>query len=372
MREGEAVSARAPSASRRGGRLSQVDKVPFIERRRAPRPRLAEIRRGAKLNLLPPSVVTGSVRIIEFLLVAALGFAIYLALCRARGNEQPYHLFDRGSDRRDRQHARLPGLQPLRGAGLQRLRAELHPHRLRLEHGGGRHDGARLLRQGRRRLLARVDRHLVCGGAVDAVRRAARAFAHGQALDQGRAPQSPRGDRRRRARGRGADQSARGLDRHRYPHRRHFRRPRRRPRLARSSPATPSSAISTSSSPSRATRGSTCSSCRCRSPPRSGCSQLLKKLWVLPVDIRLSAHNNQLRFRPRTYSYIGNVPFIDITDKPIADWDHVKKWLFDKIVGSLAADPARAGDGGDRARSSSSTPRVRCCSGRSARASTTS
>ena len=64
--------------------------------------------------------------------------------------------------------------------------------------------------------------------------------------------------------------------------------------------------------------------------------ELLKKLWVLPVDIRLSAHNNKLRFRPRTYSYIGNVPFIDITDKPIADWDHVKKWLFDKIMASVA------------------------------------
>jgi Undecaprenyl-phosphate glucose phosphotransferase len=64
--------------------------------------------------------------------------------------------------------------------------------------------------------------------------------------------------------------------------------------------------------------------------------QVLKKLWVLPVDIRLSAHNNRLRFRPRTYSYIGNVPFIDVTDKPIADWGHVKKWLFDKIVASLA------------------------------------
>jgi exopolysaccharide biosynthesis polyprenyl glycosylphosphotransferase len=64
--------------------------------------------------------------------------------------------------------------------------------------------------------------------------------------------------------------------------------------------------------------------------------QLLKKLWVLPVDIRLSAHHNQLRFRPRTYSYIGNVAFIDVTDKPIAGWDHVKKWLFDKIAASLA------------------------------------
>jgi Undecaprenyl-phosphate glucose phosphotransferase len=64
--------------------------------------------------------------------------------------------------------------------------------------------------------------------------------------------------------------------------------------------------------------------------------QLLKKLWVLPVDIRLSAHNNPLRFRPRTYSYIGNVPFVDVTDKPISEWGHVKKWLFDKIAASIA------------------------------------
>jgi Undecaprenyl-phosphate glucose phosphotransferase len=64
--------------------------------------------------------------------------------------------------------------------------------------------------------------------------------------------------------------------------------------------------------------------------------QMLKKLWVLPVDIRLSAHNNKLRFRPRSYSYIGNVAVLNVVDKPIADWDVVMKWLFDKIVGSLA------------------------------------
>ena len=39
--------------------------------------------------------------------------------------------------------------------------------------------------------------------------------------------------------------------------------------------------------------------------------QMLKKLWVLPVDIRLSAHSNQLRFRPRSYSYIGAVPMLE-------------------------------------------------------------
>jgi Undecaprenyl-phosphate glucose phosphotransferase len=63
--------------------------------------------------------------------------------------------------------------------------------------------------------------------------------------------------------------------------------------------------------------------------------QMLKKLWVLPVDIRLAAHLNKLRFRPRSYSYIGSVPVLDVFDKPITDWDVVMKWLFDKVVGSL-------------------------------------
>jgi len=64
--------------------------------------------------------------------------------------------------------------------------------------------------------------------------------------------------------------------------------------------------------------------------------QMLKKLWVLPVDIRLSAHTNQLRFRPRSYSYIGSVPVIDVFDRPIADWDVVMKSLFDRVIGGLA------------------------------------
>jgi Undecaprenyl-phosphate glucose phosphotransferase len=64
--------------------------------------------------------------------------------------------------------------------------------------------------------------------------------------------------------------------------------------------------------------------------------QMLRKLWILPIDIRLSAHMSKLRFRPRSYSYIGAVPVLDVFDRPIADWDIVVKWLFDKIVGVLA------------------------------------
>jgi Undecaprenyl-phosphate glucose phosphotransferase len=62
---------------------------------------------------------------------------------------------------------------------------------------------------------------------------------------------------------------------------------------------------------------------------------MLKKLWVLPVDIRLSAHTNKLRFRPRSYSYLGKVPTLDVFEAPITDWDLVMKWLFDHIVGGL-------------------------------------
>jgi Undecaprenyl-phosphate glucose phosphotransferase len=63
--------------------------------------------------------------------------------------------------------------------------------------------------------------------------------------------------------------------------------------------------------------------------------KMLKKLWVLPVDIRLSAHTNKLRFRPRSYSYLGKVPTLDMFEAPITDWDLVMKWLFDRVVGAV-------------------------------------
>jgi Undecaprenyl-phosphate glucose phosphotransferase len=63
--------------------------------------------------------------------------------------------------------------------------------------------------------------------------------------------------------------------------------------------------------------------------------EMLKKLWVLPVDIRLSAHTNKLRFRPRSYSYLGEVPTLDVFKAPITGWDLVMKWLFDQVVGGI-------------------------------------
>ncbi|MDY8107686.1 undecaprenyl-phosphate glucose phosphotransferase [Fulvimarina sp. 2208YS6-2-32] len=63
---------------------------------------------------------------------------------------------------------------------------------------------------------------------------------------------------------------------------------------------------------------------------------LLKKLWVLPVDIRLSAHATELHFRPRSYSFIGEIPMIDVLDRPLADWDWIAKRVFDVVVAALA------------------------------------
>lgn len=64
--------------------------------------------------------------------------------------------------------------------------------------------------------------------------------------------------------------------------------------------------------------------------------ELLKMLWVLPVDIRLSAQSTRLRFRPRAYSHVGAVPFFDVFDRPIADWDAVAKRIFDVAATALA------------------------------------
>src|SRR6266550_2434833 len=63
--------------------------------------------------------------------------------------------------------------------------------------------------------------------------------------------------------------------------------------------------------------------------------EMLKKLWVLPLDIRLSAHTNKLRFRPRSYSYLGEVPTLDVFKAPITGWDLGMKWLFDQVVGGI-------------------------------------
>ena len=64
--------------------------------------------------------------------------------------------------------------------------------------------------------------------------------------------------------------------------------------------------------------------------------EILDRLAVLPVDIRLSALGSPLRFTPRAYSYVGDVPFLDLIDRPISGRDAVAKRIFDLVFGTLA------------------------------------
>ncbi len=63
--------------------------------------------------------------------------------------------------------------------------------------------------------------------------------------------------------------------------------------------------------------------------------EMLKKLWVLPVDIRLSAHSNKLAVGNQNYAYIGTMPFVKLADRPITGWRFIKKRLFDFVLSAF-------------------------------------
>jgi Undecaprenyl-phosphate glucose phosphotransferase len=65
-------------------------------------------------------------------------------------------------------------------------------------------------------------------------------------------------------------------------------------------------------------------------------ADIVKQLSVLPADIKLPARATTIRFSPKTYSHVGSVAMIDLYDKPITDWGTVSKWLFDKVIATLA------------------------------------
>ena len=232
----------------------------------------------------------------------------------------------------------------------------------------------RLLRQVRRHVLARLagDATTASGCAVLiglrlALRRLVRRWTRA-----GPAGTTRRGGWRRRRR---ANSLVHSLDAQSKSDRalaRPVRRPRRGPLAAGLRRACRSSAASTTWSSSRAARASTWCCSRCRSRPRAASCRCSRSCGCCRSTSGLSAHSNKLRFRPRAYSYIGNLPVLDVFDKPITDWDVVMKWLFDKVVGALHAARRCAAHAGDRASRSNSTAAGRSSSSRSATASTTS
>jgi Undecaprenyl-phosphate glucose phosphotransferase len=63
--------------------------------------------------------------------------------------------------------------------------------------------------------------------------------------------------------------------------------------------------------------------------------QILKQLFTLSVDVRISALNSKLRLSSAAYSHIGRVPMLAVMDKPLTDWDRVLKNFEDRVLGIL-------------------------------------
>jgi Undecaprenyl-phosphate glucose phosphotransferase len=61
--------------------------------------------------------------------------------------------------------------------------------------------------------------------------------------------------------------------------------------------------------------------------------QMLSKLWVLPIDIRLVAQSRATELRSSGYSDVAGVPVFKLVDKPMTSSQLVCKGVFDRLVG---------------------------------------
>ena len=64
--------------------------------------------------------------------------------------------------------------------------------------------------------------------------------------------------------------------------------------------------------------------------------QILKRLWELPIDIRVSGQAAQLKLSPRAYTYLGDLPLLSVFDRPLSSWSQFTKDVVDRII-ALAA-----------------------------------
>jgi Undecaprenyl-phosphate glucose phosphotransferase len=64
--------------------------------------------------------------------------------------------------------------------------------------------------------------------------------------------------------------------------------------------------------------------------------QILKRLWELPVDIRVSGQAAQLKLSPRAYTYLGDLPLLAVFDRPLGSWNQFMKDTLDRVVALVA------------------------------------
>jgi hypothetical protein len=85
---------------------------------------------------------------------------------------------------------------------------------------------------------------------------------------------------------------------------------------------------------SRASTGSTSSS----SPPLSAEArllQILKRLWELLVDTRISGQASKLKLSPRAFTQLGNLPLLAVFDRPLTGWGSFLKSRMDRCLAGV-------------------------------------
>jgi Undecaprenyl-phosphate glucose phosphotransferase len=60
---------------------------------------------------------------------------------------------------------------------------------------------------------------------------------------------------------------------------------------------------------------------------------LCDKMKALAIDVRLSLEPLAETFRVRGLGYVGEVPVLEVVDRPLKEWRAVAKWLEDKLIG---------------------------------------
>ncbi|WP_373504567.1 undecaprenyl-phosphate glucose phosphotransferase [Aestuariivirga sp.] len=62
---------------------------------------------------------------------------------------------------------------------------------------------------------------------------------------------------------------------------------------------------------------------------------ILKRLWELPVDIRISGQSSSLKLNARAYTYLGKLPLLSVFDRPLKGWQLIQKEALDRVLSVL-------------------------------------
>ena len=62
---------------------------------------------------------------------------------------------------------------------------------------------------------------------------------------------------------------------------------------------------------------------------------ILRRLWELPVDIRISGHTSSLKLNARAYTYLGKLPLLSVFDRPLKGWSLFQKEALDRVLAML-------------------------------------